>query len=89
MSMGCSFPCAYTKTACCVSTTLTVASWRYSSRGALMAIGLFPIIAALIHPSMPFMFFSFAVSGLIASKHKGNIERLRNGTESKIGEKKS
>lgn len=63
-----------------------VAIWRYSSGGALMAFGLFPIIAALVHPSIPFMLFSLAVSGLIMTKHKGNIERLRNGTESKIGQ---
>lgn len=66
-----------------------VAIWRYSSGGALMAFGLFPIIAALVHPSTPFMLFALAMSGLIAVKHKGNIERLRNGTESKIGEKKA
>jgi glycerol-3-phosphate acyltransferase PlsY len=63
-----------------------VAIWRYSSGGALMAFGLFPIIAALVHPSTPFMLFSLAVSGLIAMKHKGNMERLRNGTESKMGQ---
>lgn len=66
-----------------------VAIWRYSSGGALTAFGLFPVIAALIHPSIPFMLFSLTVSGLIAIKHKGNIERLRNGTESKIGQKKA
>ena len=66
-----------------------VALWRYSSGGALTAFGLFPIIAALIHPTTAFMLFSFAVSGLIAIKHKENIERLRNGTESKIGQKKA
>ena len=63
-----------------------VAMWRYSSGGALTAFGLFPVIAALIHPSIAFMLFSLVVSGLIAIKHKGNIERLRNGTESKIGQ---
>lgn len=66
-----------------------VALWRYSSGGALTAFGLFPIVAALIHPSIAFMLFSLVVSGLIAIKHKGNIERLRNGTESRIGEKKA
>lgn len=65
---------------------VAVAIWRYSSGGALTAFGLFPIIAALIHPSTAFMLFSFTMSGLIAIKHKGNIERLRNGTESKIGQ---
>ena len=66
-----------------------VAMWRYSSGGALTAFGLFPLIAALIHPTIAFMLFSLAVSGLIAIKHRDNMERLRNGTESKIGEKKA
>ena len=63
-----------------------VAMWRYSSGGALTAFGFFPLIAALIHPTIAFMLFSLAVSGLIAIKHKDNMERLRNGTESKIGQ---
>lgn len=63
-----------------------VAMWRYSSGGALTAFGLFPISAALIHPSTPFMLFSLAISGLIAIKHKENMERLRDGTESKMGQ---
>lgn len=63
-----------------------VAKWRYSSGGALTAFGLFPLIAALIHPTIAFMLFSLVVSGLIAIKHKDNMERLRNGTESKIGQ---
>ncbi|MGB4068899.1 MAG: glycerol-3-phosphate 1-O-acyltransferase PlsY [Nitrospira sp.] len=64
-----------------------VALWRYSSGGALTAFGLFPIITALMRPTTAFMLFSLAVSGLIAIKHKANMERLRNGTESKIGQR--
>jgi glycerol-3-phosphate acyltransferase PlsY len=64
-----------------------VALWRYSSGGALTAFGLFPVIAALMHPTTVFMLFSFAVSGLIVIKHKGNIERLWKGTESRIGQR--
>jgi glycerol-3-phosphate acyltransferase PlsY len=63
-----------------------VALWRYASGGALTAFGLFPIIAALIRSSTSFMLFSLVVSGLIVIKHKGNIERLRKGTESKMGQ---
>src|SRR5574337_385717 len=58
-----------------------VALWRYSSGGALTAFGLFPIIAALLRPTVAFISFSVVVSGLIVVKHKGNIERLWNGTE--------
>jgi glycerol-3-phosphate acyltransferase PlsY len=66
-----------------------VAVWRYSSGGALTAFGLFPIIAAMVRPTVEFLLFSIVVSGLIVLKHKGNIQRLWNGTESKIGQKKS
>lgn len=64
-----------------------VALWRYSSGGALTAFGFFPIIAALLRPSAAFVLFAVMVTALIVIKHKGNIERLRNGTESKIGQR--
>ncbi|MDF0652992.1 MAG: glycerol-3-phosphate 1-O-acyltransferase PlsY [Nitrospira sp.] len=67
----------------------SVALWRYSSGGALTAFGLFPIIAALLRPTVAFISFSVLVTGLIVIKHKGNIERLWKGTESKMGERKS
>jgi glycerol-3-phosphate acyltransferase PlsY len=63
-----------------------VALWRYSSGGALTAFGLFPIIAALLRPSAAFVSFAVMVTGLIVIKHKGNIERLWKGTESRIGQ---
>ena len=63
-----------------------VALWRYSSGGALTAFALFPVIACLVRPSVWFIFFSLVVSGLIAVKHKENIERLWKGTERKIGQ---
>ena len=63
-----------------------VALWRYSSGGALTAFGLFPIIVALLHPSAAFISFAVVVTGLIVVKHKGNIERLWKGTESKVGQ---
>lgn len=66
-----------------------VVLWRYSSGGALTAFGLFPIVAVLVHPTTSFILFSLIVSGLIAIKHKGNIERLWKGTESKMRERKS
>lgn len=66
-----------------------VALWRYSSGGALTAFGLFPFIAALLRPTMAFILFSIVVSALIVVKHKGNIERLWKGMESKMGERKS
>jgi glycerol-3-phosphate acyltransferase PlsY len=66
-----------------------VALWRYSSGGALTAFVLFPVMAAIVRPTGPFMLFSLIVSGLIVVKHRGNIERLWKGTESKMGERKN
>jgi acyl phosphate:glycerol-3-phosphate acyltransferase len=63
----------------------TVAVWKYSSGGALAAFALFPLLAAVMHPTPPFVLFSIVVSGLVVIKHRGNIERLRHGTESKMG----
>ena len=67
----------------------TVGIWRYSSGGALAAFALFPIFAALFHPTVAFLVFAVIVSGLIGMKHKGNIERLWSGTESKIGQQRA
>lgn len=64
-----------------------VALWRYSSVGALTAFGIFPLVASLARPTVEFVLFSVVVSGLIVLKHKGNIERLWNGTESRIGQR--
>jgi glycerol-3-phosphate acyltransferase PlsY len=63
-----------------------VVLWHYSSGGALTAFGLFPIIATLVRPTTPFILFSVVITGLIVIKHKGNIERLWKGTESKMGQ---
>ncbi len=67
----------------------TVAIWRYSSGGALAAFALFPLFAALFHSTVAFLLFAMIVSGLIGMKHKGNIERLWSGTESKIGQQRA
>lgn len=63
-----------------------VVIWRYSSGGALTAFTLFPVIALLVRPTSEFIIFALVISGLIVLKHKGNIERLWKGTESKIGQ---
>ncbi|MEQ1563043.1 MAG: glycerol-3-phosphate 1-O-acyltransferase PlsY [Nitrospira sp.] len=65
-----------------------VAIWRYSSGGALAAFGCFPVVAIVNEQRQEFFVFSLIVSGLIWVKHKDNIARLWNGTESKIGQKK-
>ncbi|TNE56906.1 MAG: glycerol-3-phosphate 1-O-acyltransferase [Alphaproteobacteria bacterium] len=59
---------------------------RYSSLSALITVTLTPL--AFLVFGMPIHFFAMALIGaLIFWRHKENIERLRQGTESKIGQK--
>lgn len=60
--------------------------WKYSSGGALLAFGLFPVVAVLFHRSWLFVGFACLVTGLIWLRHKDNLIRLWSGTESRIGQ---
>jgi len=68
---------------------LTAALWRYSSGAALAAFCSLPILAALAGESASFMAFAGIVSCLILSRHTGNMARLWQGTEPKIGQSTS
>jgi len=62
--------------------------WKYSSLSALVAICLAPIFAAMI--VSPYDFLPLCVlAALIVYRHRDNIERLRAGTEPKIGAERS
>ncbi len=63
----------------------TVGIWRYSSGGALMAFMALPVISWLMISDVEFTIFSLLLSGLVISKHKGNIVRLVEGTEPRMG----
>lgn len=65
---------------------LTAALWRYSSGAALAAFGSLPILGVLAGKSWQFLTFSVIVTGLIVVRHRGNIVRLWNGSEPKIGQ---
>lgn len=59
--------------------------FKYSSLAALTAIAAMPIVALLIAPGyfLPLL----AIASLLFWTHRENIERLRQGNESKIGDK--
>ena len=56
---------------------------RYSSLAALVAVGLSPVIAFLLEPSL--ISTTALLALLIIYRHRENIERLLAGTEDKIG----
>jgi len=62
--------------------------WRYSSGAAITAFLLLPILALLTKADYHFVVFCMVVSGMILSRHRGNMVRLWRGTEPKIGQRK-
>jgi glycerol-3-phosphate acyltransferase PlsY len=71
---------------------LTVSISRYISLGSI--VGSISLVACLIllgkdpfHQRLPLTLFSIFISILLIIRHKSNIKRLLNGTESKIGSK--
>lgn len=64
-----------------------VAATRYVSLASMVAVGLSPVVAfaLALHPAT---FLALVVmAGFIIYRHRANIERLRSGSESRIGEK--
>lgn len=71
---------------------VVVALTRYVSLGSLIVVWFFPIYAVLQYRNSNVFWFILVVSLLFTIlaylKHAGNLKRLLNGTERKIGEKK-
>jgi glycerol-3-phosphate acyltransferase PlsY len=67
---------------------LMTAKWtRYSSLSALISFGLLPLSVYMIDYSKDKMMIALAITVLLFMRHTGNIRRLVQGTETKIGEK--
>jgi glycerol-3-phosphate acyltransferase PlsY len=65
---------------------ITAKLTRYSSLSALVAFGLLPLSFYFIDYSKEKIFTACVITLLIFIKHRANIKRLINGTESKIGQ---
>ena len=68
---------------------LVFAISRYVSLGSICAAASLPFAAWLTHQSPTIIFVTGLMGGLAIYKHKGNIQRLLNGTENRIGAKKT
>jgi glycerol-3-phosphate acyltransferase PlsY len=62
-----------------------LAIWKYSSGAAIVTFVLFPILVWIVIGINQMFVFAICVSGLILYRHKENIVRLINGTESQMG----
>ncbi|MDD3412231.1 MAG: glycerol-3-phosphate 1-O-acyltransferase PlsY [Eubacteriales bacterium] len=65
-----------------------IAIWRYISAGSMVMLLTFAILSCAVHPTEWFR-CAFAIVLLVMCvwRHRANLTRLRNGTESKIGQK--
>jgi len=75
---------------------LTVAIWgvtvyfsRYVSLGTIVAGISAPLLCLLFRVDWVYFFFVLAGATLVIYRHRANIRRLRQGTESKIGQRVS
>jgi len=57
---------------------------RYVSLGSVWAGGSFPFISWYCYPDPVLIVFGFVCGWLVVWKHRANIKRLLNGTESKL-----
>lgn len=57
---------------------------RYISLGSVWAGASFPFISWYCYPEPLIVVLAFLCGGLVVWKHRGNIQRLLNGTESKF-----
>ena len=70
----------------CLTWLVIAIIFRFSSLSALVAAGLSPIYALYYYHWSGAVLLA-GMAGLVAFKHRGNIERLMSGEEPKIGKK--
>ncbi len=58
--------------------------WRYISLGSICAAGSMPLLVFLVERSLPLLAATLFIAAMVIFRHRSNIERLSNGTESKF-----
>lgn len=58
--------------------------WRYVSLASVSAAAAIPLLVGLFERSWPLVLATLFISFMVIVRHRANIERLRNGTESKF-----
>jgi len=66
---------------------LVIYKWRYISAGSLTMLTVFFLLLLFTQPFWPYAVWALILMLLGFYRHRGNLERLRNGTENKIGQK--
>ncbi len=58
--------------------------WRYVSLASISAAAAIPFLVLVVNRSFPLFLATVAISALVIFRHRANIERLKNGTESRF-----
>ena len=66
---------------------LVIWIWRYISVGSLTMLTVFAVLMILTEPFWPTAVWALCLLALGVYRHRSNLERLKNGTENKIGQK--
>lgn len=66
---------------------LVITLCSYISVGSLTMLGVFFLLMLLTHPFWPYAVWALILLILGVYRHRSNLERLRSGTENKIGQK--
>ena len=69
---------------------IVVAIWRYVSLGSILATAAFPLLVHFMRHAPTAIVAGAAIgAAIIIARHHANIRRLLNGTENRLGKKKS
>lgn len=60
---------------------------RYMSLASIISACLLPVLSFVFSKSMPLLYFSIALGLFVIYRHRSNLKRLLQGTESKLGKK--
>ena len=66
---------------------LVIYIWRYISVGSLTMLASFALMMLFTEPFWPVGVWALVLLALGVYRHRSNLERLKNGTENKIGQK--
>lgn len=70
---------------CALALFVTVLlKWRYVSLASISAAAAMPLFIILLGNPLPVIAMTLLIAALVIYKHRDNIDRLKNGTESKF-----
>jgi len=61
---------------------------RYVSLGSIISAAAFPVLSLIMNRGTEFILFALFLAVLVIIRHRANIKRLIEGTESKLGARK-